>query len=96
MRRREFITLIGGAVASSASWPLAARAQQERVRRICVLMGYAENDPEAQIRFTAFKQALLVLGWSEDRNLLIDLRWTSGDVNRASTFAKEQIGRAHV
>jgi putative ABC transport system substrate-binding protein len=87
MKRREFILALGGA----AAWPLAARAQQERVRRIGVLMGYAENDPEAQIRLTAFKQALLVLGWSEDRNLLIDLRWTSGDVNRASTFAKELV-----
>ena len=92
MKRREFILALGGAAASSASWPLTARAQQDgRVRRIGVLMGYAENDPEAQIRLTAFKQALLVLGWSEDRNLRIDLRWTSGDVNRASTFAKELV-----
>jgi len=92
MKRREFILALGGAAAASSNlWPLAAHAQQERVRRIGVLMGYAENDPEAQIRLTAFKQALLVLGWSEDRNLRIDLRWTSGDVNRASTFAKELV-----
>src|SRR5450759_3440899 len=82
MRRREFITLVGGA----AVWPLAARAQQpERMRRIGVLMGYAENDPEAQAR------ALLALGWDEGRNLRIDLRWASGDIDRASNFAKELV-----
>ncbi len=89
MRRREFITLVGGA---ATAWPLVARAQQaERMRRIGVAMGYAENDSEAQIRLAAFKRALLALGWDEGRNLRIDLRWTSGDIDRASTFAKELV-----
>ena len=88
MKRREFMTLLGGA----AAWPVSARAQQlERMRRIGVLMGYAENDPEAQTRLAAFKQALLALGWGEGRNLRIDLRWTAGDIDRASTFAKELV-----
>jgi putative tryptophan/tyrosine transport system substrate-binding protein len=89
MRRREFIRFLGGGV---VIWPLAARAQQpEHLRPIGVLMGYAENDPEAQTHLAAFKQALLALGWGEGRNLRIDLRWTSGDIDRASTFAKELV-----
>jgi putative ABC transport system substrate-binding protein len=88
MKRREFITLLGGA----AALPLAARAQQaERVRRIGVLMGYAENDPEAQSRIAAFKQELAALGWTEGRNLRIDIRWAAGDVNRALAFARELL-----
>jgi ABC-type uncharacterized transport system substrate-binding protein len=89
MRRREFITFLGGA---AATWPVAARAQQpERMQRIGVLMGYAENDPEAQTRLAAFRQGLLALGWDERRNLRIDLRWASGDYDRASKFAKELV-----
>lgn len=61
------------------------------MRRIGVLMGYAENDPEAQTRFAAFKQELLALGWDERRNLRIDLRWASGDFDSASRFAKELV-----
>ena len=61
------------------------------MRRIGVLMGYAENDPEAQTRLAAFKQELLALGWDERRNLRIDLRWASGDSDRASKFAKELV-----
>jgi putative tryptophan/tyrosine transport system substrate-binding protein len=88
MRRREFIALASGAVA----WPSAAHAQeQERVRRIGVLMGYAEDDPEAQLRLAAFTQALAALGWTEGRNLRIDIRWSAGDVDRASRFAKELV-----
>jgi putative ABC transport system substrate-binding protein len=88
MQRRDFLGVLGVAVA----WPLSARAQQpDRVRRIGVLMGYAENDPEAQARLEAFKQALLALGWDEGRNLRIDLRWASGDIDRASNFAKELV-----
>src|SRR4029077_677336 len=69
MRRRHFIVLLGGA---AAAWPLIARGQETgRTRRIGVLMGYAENDTEAQNRLAAFKQALLALGWSEGRNLRI-------------------------
>jgi putative ABC transport system substrate-binding protein len=89
VRRRDFIALLGG---TAAAWPLMARAREtERMRRIGVLMGYAENDPEAQTRFAAFKQELLALGWDERRNLRIDLRWASGDYDRASKFAKELV-----
>ena len=79
MRRREFITLLGG-----AAWPLAARAQQsERVRRIGVLMYLAADDAEGQARLAAFAQALQQLGWSDGRNLRIDTRWaTADDIHR--------------
>ena len=89
MRRRDFITVAG----SAAVWPLVARAQQpaDRVRRIGVMVGYAEDDPEAQARLAAFKQGLLTLGWSEGRNLKIDVRWASGDTDRATTFASELV-----
>ena len=73
MKRREFITLLGGA---AATWPLAARAQQaERVRRIGVLMGLAEDDPEIKARFAAFRQGLEKRGWSEGRNVRIVYRF---------------------
>jgi putative tryptophan/tyrosine transport system substrate-binding protein len=79
MRRREFITLLGGA----AAWPIAARAQQgERIRRIGVLMPHDENDPVAKTRISAFTQALADLGWTDGRNLRMDLRWAGGDINR--------------
>ena len=89
MRRRDFITAVG----SAAVWPLVARAQQSasQVRRIGVMMGYAENDPEAQTRLAAFKQGLLTLGWNEGRNIKIDVRWASGDTDRATTFARELV-----
>ena len=75
MRRRQFITLLGGA----AAWPLTARAQQgNRVRRIGVLMAYDENDPEGKHRYSAFTQALADLGWIDGRNVRMDLRWWSG------------------
>jgi putative tryptophan/tyrosine transport system substrate-binding protein len=85
LKRREFITLIGGAAAASTlSWPLAARAQPgERVRRIGVLMYLAADDAEAQARLAAFAQGLRQSGWSEGRNLRIDTRWaTVDDVRR--------------
>jgi putative ABC transport system substrate-binding protein len=76
MKRREFITLLGGAVA----WPLAARAQQsERVRRIGVLMYLPADDPEGQARLAALVEALKQLGWSDGRNLSIDTRWANAD-----------------
>src|SRR5262245_26890092 len=77
MKRREFITLLGGA---AAGWPVAARAQQgEPMRRIGVLMNVGADDAEGQDRFAAFTQALKQLGWSEGRNLLIDTRWAAAD-----------------
>jgi putative tryptophan/tyrosine transport system substrate-binding protein len=87
MRRREFITLLGGA----AAWPLAASAQQpgERVRRIAALMTIAESDPEARRRKNAFEDALQKLGWSEGRNLRIDYRWTVPDLDRIRAYAAE-------
>jgi putative ABC transport system substrate-binding protein len=88
MRRREFIKLVSGAVA----WPLAASAQQaERVRRIGVLMGLAEGDPEGQTRVSAFRQSLQKLGWTEGRNILIDHRWAAGDASRARMYAEEIV-----
>ncbi len=79
MKRRTFISLLGGA----AAWPLAARAQQgERMRRIAVLMNNAEDDPEGQARAAAFRQGLHALGWTEGKNLRIDWYWTGGDVGR--------------
>jgi putative ABC transport system substrate-binding protein len=79
MLRREFITLLGGA----AAWPLAARAQEgDRVRRIGVLMSGDENDLLRKTQFSAFTQALADLGWSDGRNVRMDLRWGGGDINR--------------
>jgi hypothetical protein len=79
MRRREFITLLGGA---AAAWPLAARAQPtDRVRRIAVLMHLPENDPEAQARIRALVGGLQQLGWTEGRNLRIDYRFGAADVD---------------
>ena len=75
MKRREFITLLGGA----AAWPLAARAQQaERVRRIGVLVAFAEDDPEMKTRLAAFRQGLESRGWSEGHNIHIDSRFGAG------------------
>jgi len=88
MRRRSFITMLGGATA--AAWPLAARAQQaERMRRISVLMNIAADDPEAQARMTAFVQQLAQLGWIAGRNVRIDSRWSAGDDERLSKYAAE-------
>ena len=88
MRRRDFGVLLGSAL---FGWPLVGRAQHDRTRRIAVLMGYVETDPEAQRRFAAFKEALATLGWKEGGNLKIDLRWAGGDVNRASAVAREVV-----
>jgi hypothetical protein len=76
MRRRDFIRIVG----SAAAWPLGAHAQQpEGIRRIGVLMNFAENDPAAQARLTAFLQAPQQLGWTNGRNVRIDIRWSAGD-----------------
>ena len=89
MKRREFITLIGGA---AATWPLAARAQQtERMRQLGVLMAHAESDPEGQANVAAFREGLQKLGWMEGRNLRIDTRWAAANVELIQRFAKELV-----
>jgi putative ABC transport system substrate-binding protein len=86
MKRRTFITLVGGA----AAWPLAARAQQaDQVRRIGVLMDLAADDPEAQARSAAFLQGLQQLGWTDGRNVRIDTRWGAGESKRFRKYADE-------
>ena len=81
LRRREFIAGLGGA----AVWPLAARGQQgDRVRRIGVLMAGDDNDPDWKNRLSALTKALAELGWSDGRNLRMDLRWAGDDINRSS------------
>ena len=91
MKRREFITLLGGA----AAWPLAARAQQpERARRIGVLTPFAADDPEAKARVEAFVEALQQLGWSVGRNVQIDIRWGAGDAERTRHYAAELVALA--
>jgi putative tryptophan/tyrosine transport system substrate-binding protein len=90
MRRREFITIVG---ATAATWPLAARAQQqESVRRVGVLSGRTVDDPDAQAWIAAFRQGLHELGWSEGRNLQIDYRWAGPDPTRIKVFAAELVG----
>jgi hypothetical protein len=89
LKRRHFIALLGGA----AAWPVAAQAQQgERVRRIGVLTGTAESDPEYGVSIGQFVQALASLGWIEGRNIQIDHRYAAGDVERMHAFAKELVG----
>ena len=90
IRRRDFITVLGGA---AAGWPIAARAQQgDRMRRIGVLMLGDENDPVWKPGVSAFTQALADLGWTDGRNLRMDLRWTGGDTNRFRALAQELVG----
>jgi putative ABC transport system substrate-binding protein len=91
-RRREFISLLGG---GAVAWPFAARAQQsERVRRIGVLTNLAGDDPEGQVRLTAFAQALAQLGWTVGQNLRIEHRWAAGDAERLRRYAAELIALA--
>jgi putative ABC transport system substrate-binding protein len=89
MRRREFITLLGG---TTAIWPIAGRAQQiERVRRIGVLMGSEQRDADSQARLTAFRHGLRELGWAEDRNIRIDERWAANVPARLRAYAAELV-----
>ena len=91
MRRRDFITLLGGA----AAWPLAARAQQaERIRRIGVLMNVEADEPVGQPRIAAFVEGLQQLGWTDGRNVRIDTRWPGGDPDRVRKYAAELVGLA--
>src|SRR5262245_38617533 len=93
MRRREFITLVGGA---AAAWPLAARAQQAatKVRRIGVLMSGSADDPDALAGIAAFAQGLQERGWSVGGNVRIDYRWGAGDVDRYREYAVELVALA--
>ena len=89
IKRREFITMLGGA---AAAWPLAARGQHgDRVRHIGVLTGFSENDREAQRRVTAFLGGLRELGWTDGRNVRIDYRWGAGDASRIRAYAAELV-----
>jgi putative ABC transport system substrate-binding protein len=91
MRRREFITGLGGA----AAWPVAARAQQANgVRRIGVLYAVAADDPQSQRRMTALVQSLQHLGWTDGRNVLIETRWGAGDGERLRRYAEELVALA--
>ena len=92
MRRRRFITLLGG---TAMAWPLAARAQhQDRVRRIGVLYSLAEDDPESTVRRVAFEQALKDLGWTNGSNLRIGYRWAQNDPELMRKFVAELIAGA--
>jgi putative ABC transport system substrate-binding protein len=89
MNRREFIAALG----VPAAWPLATRAQQAaRMRRIGVLIGGDENDPAWKTYVSAFTQGLADLGWTDGRNVRMDLRWGGGDINRIRAVARELVG----
>ena len=89
MKRREFITLLGGA---AAAWPLVARAQQiERMRRIGALIAFAKDDPETEERLAAFRQGLAKRGWVEGRNIHIDYRFAAGRGDQFPALAKELV-----
>jgi putative tryptophan/tyrosine transport system substrate-binding protein len=91
MRRREFLTLLGG----TAAWPLAARAQQsERVRRMGVLLSLAADDPQSQARVAALLQGLQQFGWADGRNIRIDYRWGAGDAESMRRYSAELIALA--
>jgi putative ABC transport system substrate-binding protein len=91
VRRREFIAGLG----SAAAWPVVARAQQgERVRRVGVLMNLAASDPDAQHHIAAFLEKLQQLGWTEDRNVRIDIRWAGGDAAEISKHAADLVALA--
>jgi putative tryptophan/tyrosine transport system substrate-binding protein len=91
MKRRAFITLLGGA---AVMWPLAARAQQERVRRIGVLMSFAADDPEGKAQIAAFVQGLQQLGWTDGRNVRIDYRHGLGNADDTRKYAAELVALA--
>jgi putative ABC transport system substrate-binding protein len=91
MTRRDLIALLGS---TAAAWPLGARAQQERTRRIGVLMTPAEDDPEGQIRMRAFAQGLQQLGWTDGGNVRIDTRWGAGNANDIRKYAAELVALA--
>jgi putative ABC transport system substrate-binding protein len=89
MRRREFITLVGGA---AVAWPKAVHAQPAPLRRVGIFMDLSEQDPEGQARVAAFRKGLQELGWMEGRNVRFDTRWTGGDPARMRRLAAEIVG----
>ena len=91
MRRREFISLLGGA---AATWPLAARAQQQQMRRIGVLNTLTSDDAAANARYGAFLQGLQQAGWSIGRNVQVETRWAAGDADRLRTYSAELVALA--
>jgi putative ABC transport system substrate-binding protein len=92
IRRREFVILLGG---GAAAWPFAARAQQaDRVRRIGVLNSMAADNLDAQAYYAAFLRGLQELGWADDRNIRIDIRWGAGDADRIRKYAAELVALA--
>jgi putative ABC transport system substrate-binding protein len=88
MRRRDFITLLGGA---AAAWPVAARAQQQPMRRAAVFLGLAEDDPETQARLAALRRGLTAAGWIEGRNLHLDYYFSNGSAEVAQSVAAEVV-----
>jgi putative ABC transport system substrate-binding protein len=91
LKRREFITLLGG----TAAWPLAARAQQgERMRRVGMLLGLAEQGEEAKLRVQAFRLGLRDLGWNEGRNVVLDYRYGASDLDLIKQYVKELVGQS--
>ena len=88
MRRREFIAGLG----SATVWPMVVRAQGERVRRIGVLMSFDENDPAGKLRYSAFTQTLADLGWTDGRNVRMDIRLAGDDTSRLRALAQELVG----
>ena len=92
MKRRDFVTLVGGA---AAAWALAARAEQpDRVRRVGVLVNLGADDAEGRARYAAFRQGLQQLGWTDGRNVRIDYRWYAGNADAARTHAAELVALA--
>ena len=88
MKRRMFIAGLG----SAAGWPVVARAQQsDRARRLGVLTATGENDPEGKARLAAFTQRLAELGWTDGRNIRMDVRWTAGNIDLMRMFAKDLV-----
>jgi len=88
VKRRAFIALLGGAAVAASN---SARAQQDRVRRIGILMGYAEDDPDTQARMTAFREAFEQLGWKDGRNVRITYRFGVGELDRVQDYARELV-----
>jgi len=87
MRRRDFISLLGGA----ATWPLSARSQQPEMRSVSVLMGFAESDQEGHNSIAAFREGLHELGWTEGHNIRFDIRWAALNTELVQRFAKELV-----